>query len=68
MTARGRKSPPRAAGSESTVYSGRELAGTILAAGRGQVTALDANGRRIGVFETEKLAMAAILTAAREAR
>jgi hypothetical protein len=57
---------PRAPASESTVYLGRDVAGTVIVERKGQVTALDAAGRRLGIFQTDREAMAAILRAARE--
>ena len=54
--------------SESAVYLGRDLAGSILVLRKGQVTATDAAGKRLGTFKTDREAMTAILTAARAAR
>jgi hypothetical protein len=53
-----------AADSESQVYAGRHIAGSILVRA-GKITATDADGKLLGVFGTDKLAMAAILDAAR---
>jgi hypothetical protein len=60
MTER-RKNEPHAAASESAVYLGREAVGSILVVRKGQVTALDAAGKRLGTFGTDREAMAAIL-------
>jgi hypothetical protein len=53
---------------ESTVYLGRDVAGTVIVERKGRVTATDAAGNRLGVYRTDREAMAAILTAARAAR
>ena len=50
---------------ESTVYLGRELAGSIVIRRKGEVLALDARGRRIGTFRTDREAMRVVLAAAR---
>ena len=68
MTARRKKSPPPTEASESTVYAGRDVAGSILVVRKGQVTALDAAGKCLGTFATDREAMAAILRAARTVR
>jgi hypothetical protein len=52
----------------STIYLDRDISGTIIVERKGRVTALDAAGKRLGVFTTEKLAMTAILTVARAVR
>jgi hypothetical protein len=67
MTARRRKVAPHARASESTIYLDRDAVGSIIIA-KGVVTATDAADRRLGTFRTDREAMAAILTAAREAR
>ena len=64
MTSRREKAAPQ----ESTIYAGRDVAGTIIVERKGRVTALDAAGKKLGVFATAKEAMAAILAAARAAR
>jgi hypothetical protein len=63
-----KKAAPDAQTSESVVYLGRAVAGSILVVRKGQVTATDAAGRRIGTFKTDREAMTAILAAAREAK
>jgi hypothetical protein len=68
MTARGKKAPPQAVAAESVVYLGRDVVGSILVVRKGQVTATDANGKRLGTFKTDREAMAAILAAARAER
>ena len=50
----------------SEVYLGRTVVGEIVIRRKGEVVALDAAGEAIGTFATEREAMAAILTAARE--
>jgi len=50
--------------SESQVYAGRHIAGSILVRA-GKITATDSDGRRLGIFATDKQAMSAILDAAR---
>jgi len=52
--------------SESTVYAGRDVAGTVIVERKGRVAALDAAGKRLGTFKTDREAMTAILAAARE--
>ena len=65
---------PRAMGgrpmtaTESTVYLDRDVAGTVIVERKGRVAAVDAAGKRLGTFKTDREAMAAILTAARKAR
>jgi hypothetical protein len=49
----------------STVYAGRDAVGTVIVERKGRVTALDAAGKRLGIFGTDREAMAAILVAAR---
>jgi hypothetical protein len=68
MTARRKNAPPHAQASESTVYAGRDAVGSILVERKGRVKALDADGKRLGIFATDCEAMAAILAAARAAR
>jgi hypothetical protein len=68
MTARGKKAPPHAEASESTIYAGRDAVGTVILERKGRVTATDAAGKRLGTFKTDREAMAAILAAARKAR
>ncbi len=68
MTARRKNAAPQAGPSESTIYLDRTIAGTVIVERKGRIAAVGADGRRIGVFETEKLAMTAILAAARNAR
>ena len=60
------KAPPEA--SESTIYLDRDVAGTVILERKGRVAALDATGKRLGIFKTDREAMAAILTAARAAQ
>ena len=52
----------------SAVYAGRDAVGTVIVERKGRVTALDAAGKRLGTFKTDREAMATILTAARAAR
>jgi hypothetical protein len=52
---------------ESMVYAGRDIIGSIIVVRKGRVIATDAAGKRLGVFATDREAMAAIL-AARAAR
>ena len=66
MSARGKKAPPHA--EASTIYLDRDVAGTAIVERKGRVAALDAAGKRLGTFETDREAMRAILTAARAAR
>ncbi len=66
MSAHGKKAPPQAPALESAVYLGRAVAGSILVVRKGQVIATDAAGKRLGIFQTDREAMAAILRAARE--
>ena len=40
--------------SESTVYAGRDAVGSILVVRKGQVTATDAAGKRLGTFKTDR--------------
>ena len=68
MSARRKKAPPHAEASESTIYLDRDVAGTVIVERKGRVAALDAAGKRLGTFETDREAMRAILTAARAAR
>ena len=68
MNAHRKNAPPHAVAAESVVYLGRDAVGSILVVRKGQVTATDAAGRRIGVYRTDREAMTAILTAARKAR
>ena len=63
MTARRGKVAPHAAASESTIYQGRDVVGSILVVQKGRVTATDATGKRLGTFKTDREAMAALLTA-----
>ena len=65
--ARRKKTTPHAA-SESAIYAGRELAGTVIVQRKGRVTATDASGKCIGTFATDRAAMAAIHAAARSRR
>jgi hypothetical protein len=51
--------------SESTVYAGRDAVGTVIVERKGRVTALDAAGKRLGVYRTDREAMRAVLDAAR---
>ena len=53
---------------ELVIYAGHDAVGSILVVGKGRVTALDAAGARLGVYRTDREAMAAILAAARETR
>ena len=66
MTGQRRTALPHAAASESTVYLGRDAVGSIIVVRKGRVTALDAAGKRLGTFKTDREAMAAILHKARE--
>ena len=66
MTPRRKKAPPHA--EASTVYLGRDAVGSILVLQKGRVTATDAAGKRLGVYRTDREAMAAILAAARAVR
>jgi hypothetical protein len=59
---------PRAAAPESVIYLDRDVAGTVIVERKGRVTATDAAGKRLGVYRTDREAMAAILAAAREAK
>ena len=68
MNARRKNAAPRAEASESTVYLDRDVAGSILVLRKGQVTATDAAGKRLGTFKTDREAMGVILAAARAAR
>jgi hypothetical protein len=68
IVARGRGAAPHAQASESAVYLGRDLAGSILVVRKGQVTATDAAGKRLGTFKTDREAMGAVLAAARAVR
>ena len=54
--------------SESTIYLDRDVAGTVIVERKNRVAAVDARGKRLGTFETDREAMRAILTAARAAR
>jgi hypothetical protein len=68
MTARRKKGRPDAEAWESTVYLGRDAVGSILVVRKGQVTATDAAGKRLGTFKTDREAMTAILATARAVR
>ena len=68
MSTRHTKAAPHEAASESTIYAGRDAVGSILVLQKGRVTATDATGKRLGTFKTDREAMAALLTAARQAR
>ncbi len=57
--------PVREAGSEISVYSGRECLGVIILADDGRHVAHDADGRRLGVFATSKEAAGKILESSR---
>jgi hypothetical protein len=61
MTARGKKTT-----SESMIYLARDFAGTVILERKGRVVAVDAAGKRLGTFKTDREAMAAILHKARE--
>jgi hypothetical protein len=65
MNARRKKAAPHAQASESAVYLGRDLAGSILVVRKGRVTATDAAGKRLGTFKSDREAMRAVLDAAR---
>jgi hypothetical protein len=54
--------------SESQVYLDRDIAGSILVVAKGKVAALDQDGKLIGTFATDRLAMAAVIAAARSGR
>jgi hypothetical protein len=66
ITARRKRAGPHAEASESTVYAGRDAVGSILVVRRGRVTALDAAGKRLGTFKTDREAMGVIIRKARE--
>jgi hypothetical protein len=68
LAARRKKGRTHLEVSESTVYAGRDAVGTIVVERKTRVIALDAAGKKLGVFATEKLAMAAILAVAREGK
>jgi hypothetical protein len=68
LNARRMKVPPHAEASESTIYLDRDVAGTVILKRKGRVAALDAAGKRLGIFGTDREAMAAILAAARAVR
>jgi len=53
---------------DGAVTERRGKAAPQAAARKSRVTALDAAGKRLGVYRTDREAMAAILTAARAAR
>jgi hypothetical protein len=63
-----KKGRPDAQSSESTIYLDRDAVGSILVVKKGRVTALDAAGKRLGVYKSDREAMAAILRAARALR
>ena len=66
MRKRRRLARSKAPTTESTVYNGKILLGSI--AGRpGALRASSATGRKLGTFETPQQAMLAIVAAAREA-
>jgi hypothetical protein len=48
------------------VYNGRELAGTVEALEHGGFIALDATGKRLGIFPTRLAAVRAVLDTARD--
>jgi hypothetical protein len=50
--------------SESQIYAGNVVLGTILVK-QGRITATDAAGAKLGTFASDKAAMAAIIAAAR---
>jgi len=54
--------------SELQVYLDRDIAGSILVVRRGEVTALDQDGKLIGTFANDRAAMAAVIAAARAGR
>ena len=60
MTARRKRQPD----SGSVVYIGRDAAGTIVVRD-GQVSALDADGAKLGTFATDRAAMSAVIDAAK---
>lgn len=68
MTAPGKKGPFHGETSESMIYLDRAVAGTVIVERKGRVAAVDAAGKRLGTFKTDREAMAAILAAARAAR
>jgi hypothetical protein len=68
MSAHGKKAAARTEASESTIYLDRDVAGTVVLERKGRVVALDAAGKRIGIFESARAAMAAILERARAVR
>jgi hypothetical protein len=47
------------------IYLGRAAVGSILVVRKGEVMATDASGKRLGVYPTDREAMAAILDKAR---
>jgi len=63
-----KKATPHAQTSESVIYLGRVAVGSILVVRKGQVTATDASGKRLGTFRSDREAMTAILNAARAVR
>jgi hypothetical protein len=63
MSAARRKAEPRQ--SESAVYLDRDCIGSVLIVAKGEVHAIDVNGRRLGVYRSDKEAMAAVIAAAR---
>jgi hypothetical protein len=59
---------PHEAASESVIYLDRDAVGKIEIRRKGQVTATDAAGKRLGTFKTDREAMRAVLAAARALR
>jgi hypothetical protein len=60
VTGRRKQSPD----SESTIYDGSRVLGSIIVK-NGVITALDANGRKLGVYASDRAAMSAVIAAAR---
>ena len=65
---RARQEGPAPRGRAVDDYLDRDVAGTAIVERKNRVAALDAAGKRLGTFETDREAMRAILTAARAAR
>jgi hypothetical protein len=68
MSAHSKKAAARTEASESTIYLDRDVAGTVFLERKGRVAALDAAGKRLGMFKTDREAMGVILAAARALR
>ena len=68
MTARREKAARYAAASESTVYVGRDAVGSTLVVRKGRGDGDRRGRKRLGVYRSDREAMAAILAAARAMR